>query len=368
VVIGERVRGSSPARAWRRLRRSRAVRRSLRATRRRGASLSRLDLLGAIVVAMVGGWALLAAAGRPASPEAFLLAVLTTAAAYAAGRVLGSRSAFGVCAAIAGAVAVVLLMSPDALSGATLAEPLGYGNANGALATQAVAAACLAALAAPNDRRRGEMHLLAGLLVLGAFATRSLAAVLGAVAVLLVGLTAMSARRRGSFVVAGVVCVAVVAAGTVYLGSGAREASGMRGTAEQGLTERRLDVWHDALELAGEHPWRGTGPGTFLAQSETARDDGDTKSAHSQWLRQAAEQGVPGLVLLVALVGWAYVRLWRSPQEPAVVAVGAMALTAFAVHASMDYVAEFPAVLTAVGLIVGVATSTPDERPPAVPR
>lgn len=358
-MIRGRLADSGARRAWRRLRRSRAVRRSLRV--KGGGSLSRLDLIGAVLVALAGVWALLAAAGRPASPEGFLLGLLTAAAAYVAGRVVGARSAFGACATVASAVAVLLLLSPDALSGAALARPLGYGNANGALAAQAVGAACLAALAASHDRRRGEMHVLAGLLTLGAFATRSLAAVFGAVVILLVGLTALSARRRGSFVVAGAVCVVLVVGGTVYLGGErADRASGVRSTAAEGLTERRIDLWHDAIETAKDHPWRGTGPGTFLAHSPTARADADTKSAHSQWLRQAAEQGVPGFGWLAALLGWAYVRLWRSRQDPAVVAVGAMALTAFAVHASMDYVAEFPAVLVAAGMVLGVATAAPD--------
>ncbi|WTW93371.1 O-antigen ligase family protein [Streptomycetaceae bacterium NBC_01309] len=364
AMIPKRIGSSRAARAWRRLKRSRAVRRSLGVTGRidRG-NVTRLDLLGVILVAAAAVWGLLAAAGRPASPEGFLLGLLTISAAYVAGRVAGAQSAFGVCAALAGAVAVLLLLSPDALAGETLAAPLGYGNANGALVAQAVGAACLAALAATSDRRRGEMHLLAGLLVLGAFATRSLAAVFGALVILVIGLTALSARRRGSFVAVGALCVVVVAAGTVYLGGDrVSGASGVRGTAESGLTERRIDVWHDAMELTRENPWRGSGPGTFLAQSPTARADSDTKSAHSQWLRQAAEQGVPGLLCLVALVAWAYVRLWRSRQDPAVVAVGAASLTAFALHASIDYVAEFPVVLAAVGVVLGVATAAPDQQ------
>lgn len=363
-MIRDRLRATRPARTVRRLRRAWTVRRALGVSARpaRG-NLSRLDLLGAIAVFVAGGWTLVAAAGRPASPEGFLLGLLTAAAAYVAGRVAGARSAFAVCAAVAGAVAVLLLLSPDALSGATLAAPLGYGNANGALAAQAVGAACLAALAATSDRRRGEMHLLAGLLVLGAFATRSLAAVFGAIVILLVGMTATMARRRVAMVLAGAVCVGLVFAGTVYLGGGrADRETGVRGTAEAGLTERRLDLWRDALEMMRDDPARGTGPGTFMAHSATARSDADTKSAHSLWLRQGGEQGVPGLVLLAALLGWAYVRLWRSPQDPAVVAVGAVTLTAFAVHASMDYVAEFPVVLVAMGLVLGVATAAPDEQ------
>jgi hypothetical protein len=56
------------------------------------------------------------------------------------------------------------------------------------------------------------------------------------------------------------------------------------------------------------------------------------------------------------------VRLWRSPQAPPVVAVGALTFSSFAVHSSMDYVAEFPGVLAAMALILGVATATPDDQ------
>ena len=116
------------------------------------------------------------------------------------------------------------------------------------------------------------------------------------------------------------------------------------------------------MAMVREHPWRGVGPGGYLAQSPTAQSDADTKAAHSQWLRQAAEQGVPGLLVLVVLLGWAYVRLWRSPQDPPVVPVGAVTLTAFAVQASMDYVAEFPVVLASMALVLGVATASPDPQ------
>ncbi|WP_406280256.1 O-antigen ligase family protein [Embleya sp. NBC_00896] len=322
--------------------------------------LSRLDLLGTAVVAATAMWALVAAANRPGEPEAYLLALLAAAGAYVAARVAAARSALVVPAVVAGAVTGLLVLWPGALGGTATAPPLDYGNADGALVAQAVGAACLAGLVVASDRRRGEILVLAGLLVLAAFATRSVAAAVGALVILLTALMSAAVYRKSTVVVVSAVCVTGVVLGTVVLGVlGTRSEGGLRGTAEAGLTERRVQLWTDGVRLTERFPARGTGPGTFVTNSPTASADADVRSAHSLWLRQGAEQGVPGALCMVAMVGWVYVRLWRSPQPPAVVAVGAVTFTAFVVQASMDYVAEFPVVLVAVGLLMGATTAMP---------
>lgn len=322
--------------------------------------LSRLDLLGTAVVAATAMWALAAAANRAGEPEAYLFALLAAVGGYVLGRVLGARSALLAPALVAGGVTALLVLWPGALSGDATAPPLEYGNADGALVAQAVGAACLAALVAASDRRRGEILVLAGLLVLAAFATRSVAAAVGALAVLLTALLSAAVYRKGTAVVVSAVCVLGVALGTVVLGALGSRTGGLEGAAEAGLTERRVQLWSDAVDLTKSYPLRGTGPGMFVTNSPTASADADARSAHSLWLRQGAEQGVPGALCLVALVGWMYVRLWRSPQPVAVVVVGTATFTAFVVQASMDYVAEFPVVLVAVGLLAGAATASPD--------
>ncbi|MFF7251238.1 O-antigen ligase family protein [Embleya sp. NPDC008237] len=322
--------------------------------------LSRLDLLGTGVVATTAMWALVAAANRAGEPAAFLFALSAVVGGYVLGRLLGARSALLPPAVVAGAVAGMLMLWPGALSGDATAPPLHYGNANGALVAQAVGAACLAALVAASDRRRGEILLLAGLLVLAAFATRSVAAAVGALVVLPAGLLSAAVRRKGTVVLVSAVCVVGVGLGTVVLGALGTRTGGLEGAAEAGLTERRVQLWGDGVHLTKRHPLRGTGPGMFVTNSPTASSDADVHSAHSLWLRQGAEQGLPGALCLVALVGWVYVRLWRSPQPVAVVVVGSATFTAFVAQASIDYVAEFPVVLVAVGLLTGAATAGPD--------
>jgi O-antigen ligase len=319
--------------------------------------------LGTALVAAAAIWGLVAAANRPGEPEAYLLALLAVSGAYVVGRVVGANSAVTVPAVVAGTVVATLVLWPGALNGSAMGPPLDYGNANGALVALAVGGACLAALLAASERRRGELLVLAGLLVLAAFATRSVAAAVGALAVLLTALMSAGVYRRGTAVLVSAVCLAGVVLATVVLGAwGTRAAGGFEGSAQAGLTERRVRLWSDGVRLTERFPARGTGPGTFVTNSATARSDADVRSAHSMWLRQGAEQGVPGALCLVALVGWVYLRLWRSPQPAPVVAVGAVTFTAFTVQASMDYVAEFPVVLVAVGLLAGSATAMPDPK------
>ncbi|MEU0934017.1 O-antigen ligase family protein [Embleya sp. NPDC005971] len=323
---------------------------------------SRLDLLGAAVVAMTALWALVAAANRAGEPAAFLLALSAAVGGYVLGRLLGVGSALPAPAMVAGAVAGMSVLWPGASSGDATAPPLHYGNANGALVAQAAGAACLAALAVASARWRRGILVLAALLVLATFATRSVAAAVGALAVLSAGLLSAAARRKGTVVLVSALCVVGVALGTVVLGVLGTRTGALEGAAEAGLTERRVQLWGEGAHLTKSLPVRGTGPGMFVTNSATASSDADVHSAHSLWLRQSAEQGVPGAVCLVALVGWVYVRLWRSPQPVAVVLVGSATFTAFLVQASIDYVAEFPAVLVAVGVLTGVATAGPDHR------
>ena len=108
----------------------------------------------------------------------------------------------------------------------------------------------------------------------------------------------------------------------------------------------RLNRWSAALRMAAERPVTGFGPngferayGPYQNVFETTRDSsfrGDRGDAHSEYLSALAEQGVPGLALLLALLAApvaAAVRASRSAAAPETrvlaVALGA-ALVSFA--------------------------------------
>ena len=157
-------------------------------------------------------------------------------------------------------------------------------------------------------------------------------------------------RRSGTAVAvsAAIVGLAVVLQLLIAVGIGDHLA------ARSELTQRRVSLWTDAVHLARHEPLVGYGPQSFATASPTAASDPDTRAAHSELLQVAAETGLVGAGLLLALVGWAYLALAHAAQ-PGPAVVGAVAWSAFALHALVDYVANFPLVVATAGLALGLA-------------
>ncbi|MFO1477390.1 MAG: O-antigen ligase family protein [Verrucomicrobiota bacterium] len=93
----------------------------------------------------------------------------------------------------------------------------------------------------------------------------------------------------------------------------------------------RLDYWRAAATITRQHPWQGTGPGTFQLpyaamkspESEMAR------LVHNDYLEQFCDSGVPGgllyLAWILAALAWAGRRAWGSPdRERAAVFLGVL--------------------------------------------
>jgi O-antigen ligase len=123
------------------------------------------------------------------------------------------------------------------------------------------------------------------------------------------------------------------------------------------LSARRTALWRDAMEIIADEPVFGAGPGMFAGTGPTALADADARWAHSAYLQAGAETGVIGAVLLGLLLLWVYGALFRSRQDMRLIVIGTAAITAFAVHAAIDYVAHFPAVVIVAALLAGLAGS-----------
>jgi hypothetical protein len=125
----------------------------------------------------------------------------------------------------------------------------------------------------------------------------------------------------------------------------------------------RVEGWRVALDVAEEHPFLGSGGGSYgrywLAQRPF---EGAIRDAHSLYVETLAEYGALGLAVVVALflVPLAVaVRLRHRPLVPA--AAGVVAL--YAVHSGFDWDWEFP-VLTLVALAAATAVlGSADARP-----
>lgn len=311
-----------------------------------------LSLLG-----LFAGWTYVA--GGRVEPQLLLLAGV--ALAYVVGRLCASSGVLRTLAplAVAAGVAAAVLLAEDGLSGTALAGPVGYGNANGALCTLGVGAAVVAGLS-----RRRRLLQLAGLLAGCGLAwlaaqTGSAAAVASSVLLLAAGLVVLLLPRAARWLPAlGALGLLVAVAGTVLLGSGVLPASGPA----EALSERRVVLWEESLDLAAAEPVTGVGVGGFATTAPTAVADMDARWSHSAWLQAAAETGYAGAGLLLALGLTATAGAGRARCSPA----GALAgLTAAAVlvQASIDYVLHFAALPVVLAGLVGVAATGRDVAP-----
>ena len=295
---------------------------------------------------LLAGWPLFAAPEAPGTAKAAGI-VLIGVGAWTVGVLAGRHRPVLAAGALTGLVVVALLSGlPGSLTADPQALPLGYANANAALAAAAVLALVTVS------------HLVAD---------RSLHRAMVAAAVTLTVLVAASGSQAGT-----ATCVLMLAAAPV-LPRGRRllwqgVAVGVMGAASAvtawlaltpgtarpdivvaALSETRISLWEDALDLAGQRPLVGVGAGEFALQSPVALADPDLAWAHSTPLQVLAEQGVVGLLLLTAVVAWLVWVLGRR----------AVLLAILALQPLVDYVLAFPAVVAAYGLALGLAAVTP---------
>jgi O-antigen ligase len=193
------------------------------------------------------------------------------------------------------------------------------------------------------------------------------------VAVLLCSLAAGRTRHRGAgLAVLG--AVAVLVTGLTWAIAARAVPGGLMAALEERLTPHRVQLWQDAWQLLRDDAVLGVGPGRFgelsTSSAQSLLTDG---KPHSAPLQQAAEQGVVGMALLAAAFGWVLYALWRSPRPTPVALTAGAALTALAVIAAIGNALSFTAVSVGAGLLAGMATArpladepsnrTPDRRP-----
>jgi O-antigen ligase len=328
-----------------------------------GSRLGRYDRVGLVLVTAFAGWNVLSAVVTDGNPWPPLALTVAATAVYAVGRTWGSRDPVLVAALIVfGILVSVVVAGPRAVSGSPLAPVLGYANANAALYTLGVVAATIIATFAERKIIRWLGAVLALAMLALAVINTSRAAVVLAISVLLVALTA---RHLGRWVtlVAPLLVLAAIAT-TVVLG--ATHGTATLALLEEELTERRTVLWQEALDIAAAEPVFGVGSGGFAETSPTALADADARWAHSAYLEVAAETGVPGFVLLLALLWWVYGSLYRSRQDARLVVIGTAGVTALAIHAAVDYVAHFPAVVLIAAVLAGLASSRREASAPSV--
>jgi O-antigen ligase/polysaccharide polymerase Wzy-like membrane protein len=191
------------------------------------------------------------------------------------------------------------------------------------------------------------------------------------------GVAVTPGRRRA--LLAGTAVAAVLVAGVTAVAIDAptridRELTSFKegdfvpqtGDARDRLTQSgnngRLGIWRVSEKSFADHPWRGTGAGTFRVEYERRRDiDLTITDGHSLYLEVLGELGLVGMGLLALALGlplgFAAARL-RGGERHAYAAFLAAALTLL-VHAGVDWDWEMPAVFLWLFAASGVVLAAP---------
>lgn len=321
----------------------------------RGAS----DVVGMALLGACAAWALITATAHGGRPEGVLLALLAVAAGHASGRICGALLPVAAPCAAALTGTVLTITFPGLTPGPHVALPLGHTGATAALLALSAGSACCAAWAA----RAPFTRVLLGLLAVGIAVTAGvLGSVAGAVActgVLLCSLAAGQVRRRAAGLTLPAV-VTVLVTGVCWALARGVLPDGPAGVLEGRLTTYRTQLWQEALTLVDRYPALGAGPGRFGEVSNTSATAVFTDGKpHSALLQQGAEQGVVGVVLLVAAFCWVLHALWRSPRPTPVVLSASAALCALAVISAVGNALSFTVVTVGAGWLAGLATARP---------
>jgi hypothetical protein len=296
-----------------------------------------------------------AAAHNGGAPGPLVALLLASAAALVVGRLLGRRHRALLPAIVVVSVAYALVAAGSVVGGGPLSGPLGYRNATGALCVQgAIAALMFAAAVRLWPLRILGIAAALPFAVVAALDSTAAGVSLLVIAVALIGLRGPRAVRVSIAIAAALFALTLL--GVVALGAGYRP--GGSGAASRALTERRLVLWHESLQIIAAEP-AGVGPGRFMVVNPTALRDADAHWAHDEFLQQGVELGLAGLDLSVLLFMWGFARLWVHPRPDMVVALGAASLAALGIHAGVDYVLHFPAVPLAAAALIGTAQAVP---------
>jgi O-antigen ligase len=128
----------------------------------------------------------------------------------------------------------------------------------------------------------------------------------------------------------------------------------------EGAGATRFPIWGATVEMIGERPLLGWGPGTFFQAYPAYRASEDRTAGfhvHNDYMQYWVEGGLPAFLLILALgivSLWLFARLARRPEPasapPVLGLAAAAAIAGAAVHACFSYNLQIPVYLILVGV------------------
>ena len=146
--------------------------------------------------------------------------------------------------------------------------------------------------------------------------------------------------------------VVVMVGGVFFMTQGVMK----RGTASGSA---RMDYWRGATQIARDHVWLGTGPGTFgsiYTKYKTGTNE-DAQMAHNNFLQMWSDSGVPGFVVFALMWVVALRDGFRLVRERSgdVAAVAILAgLTGWVAHGLVDFDLYVPGIALPAFVLLGV--------------
>ncbi|GEM_PF-6503115 len=129
--------------------------------------------------------------------------------------------------------------------------------------------------------------------------------------------------------------------------------------------QMRPAMWRGTWDLIRENPWTGQGVGSFVFDFPRHRPAGLYRLinyAHNDYLQLVAEQGLVGLLIIVAIASLLFrrivrlVRLSQTPWKQAFGIGGLMGLISLALHSLIDFPWHIPAVAFQASALAGLLT------------
>lgn len=166
-----------------------------------------------------------------------------------------------------------------------------------------------------------------------------------------------AARRAG--VLLAVALAAFAAA--FHATGGLNVAQRLASTVTQG-DAARINLMKSALSMIADHPWLGTGIGSFQLLYARYRAPGETTTAggwvHNDYLQLWQEAGLPMFLLLLALLLWVLRRGWlllNSGDPSHITPLGyLLAVLAVLLHASVNFLLYFAPISLLAGAYLGL--------------
>ena len=176
-------------------------------------------------------------------------------------------------------------------------------------------------------------------------------------------------RERTSAAMRTVLAAAILA--SVFVGFFSYERVASRSVMEA-TDSIRLQIARDSIHLVAQHPFFGSGLGTFTdvyPQVRTFPTNLFVNAAHDDYVQLVAETGLIGLLCTAAFLflvfrnALLHIRHAQQSWFSAVTLAAMIGCIALLVHSLFDFNLEIPANAATFAFLAGLASATPDRNP-----